>query len=151
MCNYSRKFSQTRKAIIGEPLMVRRSSVPDEPSYLVGNDTDDGNVVVCLERGTELAFDGPVDVMGISFKLEPPKSTLATFTKGDMLHFACGRKIHVGWLAPGQTAKVLQLPVERAICEELDRMLSRRKNSLQTTARSPLDAGGWMLHSNSRR
>jgi hypothetical protein len=147
MCNYSLKFSQTRKAIIGEALMVRRTSDPDEPSYLIGRD----DIVVCLQRGTELVFDGPVDVMGISFKLAPPKSTLATFTKGDMLHFACGRQNHTGWLAPGQTVKVLQLPVERAMCEELDLMLSRRKNSLQTTARSPLDAGGWMLHSNSRR
>jgi hypothetical protein len=82
MCNYSLKFFQTRKAMTGETLTSRRSSDPDEPSYLVGSD----NVVVCLQRGTELAFDGPVDVMGISFKLESPKSTLATFTKGDMLH-----------------------------------------------------------------
>jgi hypothetical protein len=141
MCNYSRKFSQTRKAVIGEVLAVRRSSEPDEPSYLVGSGTDGGDVVVCLQHGTELAFAGLVEIRGISFKLEPPKSTLATFIKGDMLHFACGRKVHIGWLMPGQTAKVLQLPAERAICEELNRMLSRRRKTLETLRRNHMANG----------
>jgi len=82
----------------------------------------DPTTAVCLRPGTEIAFEANALIQGVLFRW-PVRERLARFRQIDLdkpnqhhdaLEFANGRIVLVTDLAVGQTATVLQLPVNLA-------------------------------------
>jgi hypothetical protein len=118
MCNYSRRFARSRAAQIGDTLII--TSFRGRCGFAA---IDDERIGICLQPGTELAFDKPVDAIsffGRWFSRWMSKGrprTVAQFQQGnshgsrhDLLEFPDGHCERVARLYRGQTVKVLQVP-----------------------------------------
>jgi hypothetical protein len=119
MCDYSVEADTQRGAEVGDELITKVFG------HHVGfASMKDRRVAVCLRPGTELSFDQEVKEVQGRFFLAPPICThdtkVARFkqvdlddphTMHDKLEFPNGESCFVGFLAPGQRATVIQLPV----------------------------------------
>ena len=119
MCDYSLHLSASRPAELAETIATteffgtrtRGFASPLDPT-----------TAVCLRPGTEIAFEANALIQGVLFRW-PVRERLARFRQIDLdkpnqhhdaLEFANGRIVLVTDLAVGQTATVLQLPVNLA-------------------------------------
>jgi hypothetical protein len=127
MCDYSLRHVKSRPAIVGETLTTANFNTGT--SGFRGEDKD---VAVCLLPGTELAFEKPVthqprNPYGIYNEEVETNYMTAMFrqinketriTHHDALEFPDGETVLLTLLAPGQHAKVLQLPAAPKTKEE---------------------------------
>jgi hypothetical protein len=119
MCDFSLHSVKSRPATVGDKLTTRDFNTGTRGFAA----SEDMNVAVCLLPGTELAFEE--EVAGDSFwpwskkKVIPGQKT-AIFrqinpddprTHHDALEFPDGQIVFLTFLAEGQRATVLQLPV----------------------------------------
>ena len=119
MCDYSLHAVAFRPAEASEVLVsskfpgthTRGFASPAEPT-----------VAVCLRPGTELAFEQNAMVQGVIFRRKIG-ATLARFRQIDLdkpaqhhdaLEFSNGKIVKLTELVPGQRARVVQLPADRA-------------------------------------
>ena len=119
MCDFSLESYGSRKAEQGDRLLVFRF-----PTGTTGVcRPHEHNCPTCLEPGTELAFDGPIELWD-GLKLPPGTATFIQFEcnawmrNGKPLHhrdgleMADGKRVLLQNLKPGQTLSVLQVPAE---------------------------------------
>lgn len=113
MCDYSLMHIKSRPAAVGDKL--RTSNFGTGTRGFAG--TDDPGVAVCVLPGTELAFDAPVRVYGISDKEDGPSVAIfrqinkeQSHAHHDCLEFPDGSSMMLTYLQEGQVATVLQLP-----------------------------------------
>ena len=119
MCDYSLHAVAFRPAEASEVLVsskfpgthTRGFASPAEP-----------NVAVCLRPGTELAFEQNAVMQGALFRWKVG-AKLARFRQIDLdkpaqhhdaLEFSNGKIVKLTELVPGQRARVVQLPADRA-------------------------------------
>jgi hypothetical protein len=120
MCDYSLHFVASRPANIDEKLVVTDFAKSTTRGFSA---IGEPNVAVCLRPGTELAFEDNVEyhrALGF-FGKAWVNHKVARFRQLDMnnphvhhdaLEFPGGQIVMVTRLVAGQTATVLQLPVE---------------------------------------
>lgn len=122
MCDYSLHGMANRPAKVGDKLI----STNFINSFTRGfTEVGEPKVAVCLLPGTELAFEGPVEVENVFRRLFPrfgfgkTGHKMAVFrqvnmdrpdTHHDALEFPDGKIVLVTRLRAGQRASVLQLP-----------------------------------------
>lgn len=136
MCDYSLAHLSSRKAVVGDKLVVRATTTRTRGLFA----SDDGACLeaVCMLPGTEVAFDAPVIAasqvdtggwpQGVNRQL---KSTAGIFTQIDMdlikhhdaFHFPedDGQAVLINCLAEGQSLTVIQLPAEKISAQSLVR------------------------------
>lgn len=122
MCDYSAKAVKQREAAKDDVLVSH--ALTAHTRGFVG--ITDPSTAVCLLPGTQLAFDKPVEVesTGLRSFIAGASNlgfTVATFcqvekdnsrTHHDALEFPDGTTVKLNTLLPGQTATVIQLPVD---------------------------------------
>src|SRR5262245_60283085 len=117
MCDYSLSHLQSRPATVSDRLVVTRFNSSCTQGFTAAG--DNANVVVCLQPGTELVFDKPVQVARMFFGTRSTGSSLARFrqveldnphTHHEALEFPDGSMVKVTRLIAGQVGTVLQLP-----------------------------------------
>lgn len=117
MCDYSLESVASRPATIGEKLVSTSFSNTITKGFA---GSDDRNVAVCVQPGTELAFDtAPRYAHPVTHWEKTAPGNVARFrqinlhiprTHHDVLEFADGTIVPLARLAEGQWATVLQLP-----------------------------------------
>lgn len=120
MCDYSLHAVASRPAKVGERLV---STVFPHTLTRGFAAADDCNTAVCLQPGTELAFDRNIEFHGRFFRTRRvtdcntarmrAENRDQPYRHHDTLELADGRTILVTDLVPGQSVTVLQLPVIR--------------------------------------
>jgi hypothetical protein len=120
MCDYSLENVASRPAAISDKLISTKFPNAITRGFSA---TDNPDVAVCLLPGTELAFDNEV-VVDAAYPLLPRikmSTRVARFRRinpenphahHDALEFADGQVVTLARLVPGQTASILQLPVD---------------------------------------
>jgi hypothetical protein len=115
MCDYSMEHIASRAARIGDRLTTTNFFGTLTSGFA---SVDEPGVAVCLQPGTELAFDTEVKRKGF-WSYKSTGQTMAVFrqinrdiaaTFHDALEFADGQTVLLTLLKKGQTATVLQLP-----------------------------------------
>jgi hypothetical protein len=115
MCDYSMEHIASRAARVGDRLTTTNFFGTLTSGFAA---VDEPGVAVCLQPGTELAFDSEVKRKGF-WSYKSTGQTLAVFrqinqdiatTFHDALEFADGQTVLLTILKKGQTATVLQLP-----------------------------------------
>ena len=115
MCDYSMEHIASRAAKVGDRLTTTNFFGTLTSGFAA---VDDPGVAVCLQPGTELAFDSEVKRKGF-WSYKSTGQTMAVFrqinrdiatTFHDALEFADGQTVLLTLLKKGQTATVLQLP-----------------------------------------
>ncbi len=124
MCDYSLHAVETRPAKVGDKLISTSFTNCFTRGFAA---VDARNIAVCLRPGTELAFEGDVEVDHGFGRLLPSlgfgrlPERVARFRKinqehmdahHDALEFPSGRVVLVTRLCEGQVATVLQLPAD---------------------------------------
>ena len=117
MCDYSLHAVATRPAEVGERLVCTRFAGTTTRGFSAIAEPE---VAICLRPGAEIAFDQDVEYDGLLFRRRVG-DRLARFRQIDInkvqhhdaLEFGNGKIILLTNLKAGQTATVLQLPVER--------------------------------------
>ena len=122
MCDYSLEARQSRPAVMGE--LLKSSGFPGTLSRGFCS-VDDPAVAVCLRPGTELGFSEAIAWQGLwhslvnAFKRNGSRTAIfrkvnldLPTTYHDALELADGTMVLLTHLRPGQTARVLQLPVD---------------------------------------
>jgi hypothetical protein len=124
MCDYSLHSVKSRPARAGDELVTTEFADTTTRGF---SQVDEPNVAVCLLPGTEVAFnedaacDHPFAALFPRMRFGSVRERLARFrqinvkwsnTHHDALEFANGRVVLLTRLRPGQTATVLQLPVQ---------------------------------------
>jgi len=121
MCDYSLHCVESRPAKVGDKLVSRSFRFTSTRGFTA---VDEPLVAVCVQPGTELAFEREVECDRL-FRFLPTKKTghkVARFrqidldkpaTHHDALEFPDGQTVLVTQLREGQRAVVLQLPAER--------------------------------------
>lgn len=122
MCDYSLHAVENRPAKVGDELVTTEFANSFTRGFCA---VGQPNVAVCLQPGTELAFEQEAEVDHPFARLLPRfhfgkiGSAVARFrqvnvqystTHHDALEFANGKTVLVTRLRPGQRATVLQLP-----------------------------------------
>jgi hypothetical protein len=117
MCDYSLQAAKTRPAKVNDKLTVRHFSWSTRGFAA----SEDANVAVCLLPGTELSFaEEATKVSSIPWLKRGIGHKTAIFRKinqnrptvhHDALEFPDGQILLLTFLAEGQQATVLQLPV----------------------------------------
>ena len=122
MCDYSLNHVASRPAKVGDRLTTTEFA----SSYTRGFSAEGRpNVAVCLQPGTELAFEHDVSSVNDFFRFWRRRSrgsvalfrqvnTLRKNVHHDALEFPDGEILMLTHLRPGQHARVLQLPVKAA-------------------------------------
>jgi hypothetical protein len=125
MCDYSLHDVASRPAKIGDRLITTTFPKSITRGFAA---VDQPEVAVCLQPGTEIAFDEPAEYLHPFARLMPNLrfgklgTTLARFRQvnlhkpaahHDALEFADGRIVLLTRLRPGQRAAVLQLPAAK--------------------------------------
>jgi hypothetical protein len=120
MCDYSLQNVKTRDAALHD-VLVTTSFGTGTRGFAC---PDDSTCAVCVRPGTEIAFDKPIQTLGA----EPTEFKVAIFRQinkdqphmhHDCLELPDGNTILLTYLAPEQTAKIIQLPVApRTAAEE---------------------------------
>lgn len=121
MCDYSLESHASRPAEIGQRIVT--TAFPGTPTRgfcVLG----DPNTAVCLQPGTELAFDSPIETRSLwprYFRfVKPSSSHVAIFRKidentasvhHDALELETGRIVLLTQLREGQAARILQVPL----------------------------------------
>lgn len=126
MCDYSAKHVKQRAAAKDDVLVSH--SISHHTRGFVG--IADPSTAVCLLPGTQLKFDRPIRVEVDAIKTilgrNRLKQTMATFRQvntdnanayHDALEFPDGTTVMLTRLVAGQTATVIQLPVDPATLE----------------------------------
>ena len=115
MCDYSMEHIASRAAKVGDRLTTTNFFGTLTSGFAA---VDEPGVAVCLQPGTELAFDSEVKRKGF-WSYKNIGQTMAVFrqtnrdiaaTFHDALEFADGQTVLLTLLKKGQTATVLQLP-----------------------------------------
>jgi hypothetical protein len=115
MCDYSMEHIASRAAKIGDRLTTTNFFGTLTSGFA---SVDEPGVAVCLQPGTELAFEADVKRKGF-WSYKSTGQTMAVFrqinrdiaaTYHDALEFADGQTVLLTLLKKGQTATVLQLP-----------------------------------------
>ena len=115
MCDYSMEHIASRAAKVGDRLTTTNFFGTLTSGFAA---VDEPSVAVCLQPGTELAFDSEVKRKGF-WSYKSTGQTMAVFrqinrdiatTFHDALEFADGQTVLLTLLKRGQTATVLQLP-----------------------------------------
>jgi hypothetical protein len=115
MCDYSMEHIASRVAKVGDRLTTTSFFGTLTCGFAA---VDEPGVAVCLQPGTELAFDTEVKRKGF-WSYKRTGQTMAVFrqidkdiasTFHDALEFADGQTVLLTLLKKGQTATVLQLP-----------------------------------------
>ena len=115
MCDYSMEHIASRAARIGDRLTTTNFFGTLTSGFA---SVDEPGVAVCLQPGTELAFDTEAKRKGF-WSYKSTGQTMAVFrqinrdiaaTFHDALEFADGQTVLLTLLKKGQTATVLQLP-----------------------------------------
>jgi hypothetical protein len=149
MCDYSLHAAAQKPAEKGQKMKTARLT------YTAGSsggffDADDPNVAICLQPGTEVAFDKPPLLRRGYFAFVPSMirrqlgqglPQVATFRKvdtanerahHDALEFAGGRVVKIDELKAGLSAKVVSLPaiardvpIEQMVEEAVEKMVQR--------------------------
>lgn len=138
MCDYSLHLVDSRPAKVGDKLVT--TDFTDSLTRGFTEAGGDPDVAVCLLPGIQLSFELPVRYYHAlsPFGAARAKHAVAKFVQVNMddphkhhdaLEFPDGRIVLVTRLVPGQTAKVLQLPVGEKVWKPI-------KGSTETTARS---------------
>lgn len=121
MCDYSLEHLASRPAKVGDKLVSTKFSNSITRGFAA---VGEPNVAVCLMPGTEIAFDDEVTcvhALGLLPSRRIPER-VARFREinlqnphdhHDALEFPSGQVVLVTRLCEGQTATVLQLPVDR--------------------------------------
>jgi hypothetical protein len=116
MCDYSLHAVATRSATVGEKLVSSRFPSTSTRGF---TGEDGPHVAVCLRPGTEIAFDRDAEYDGMVFR-KKVGDRMARFRQidtgdrtqhRDALEFSNGKIVLVTSLRVGQTATVLQLPI----------------------------------------
>jgi hypothetical protein len=118
MCDYSLHLVDSRPAVVGDKLVATDFVKSITRGFSAVGAPD---VAVCLQPGTELAFEGPVqyDRAFSLFGKACVEDKVARFRQvhmddphvhHDALEFPGGQVVMVTRLIPGQRATVLQLP-----------------------------------------
>jgi hypothetical protein len=119
MCDYSLHLVASRPAELAETIVITEFSGTRTRGFASPSDPA---TAVCLRPGTEIAFAENAYIQGALFRW-PIKDRLARFRQIDLdkpnqhhdaLEFANGRIVLVTDLVVGQTARILQLPVNPA-------------------------------------
>jgi hypothetical protein len=136
MCEYSLEYIAFKPAQLGDKLVTMKF-----PNSLTCGfvQLEDSNVAVCLQPGTELAFEKEVErqhpLAWLSARLRQMGAKVARFRQvnldkswahHDALEFPDGRIVLLTRLCPGQRATVLQLPVELKTTSAPNRQASRQ-------------------------
>jgi len=120
MCDYSLEHLASRPAKVGDKLVSTKFSNSITRSFAA---VGEPNVAVCLMPGTEIAFEDEVTcvhALGLLPSRKIPEK-VARFREinqqnphdhHDALEFPSGQIVLVTRLCEGQTATVLQLPVD---------------------------------------
>jgi hypothetical protein len=115
MCDYSMEHIASRAARVGDRLTTTNFFGTLTSGFAA---VDEPGVAVCLQPGTELAFESEVKRKGF-WSYKSTGQTMAVFrqinrdiatTFHDALEFADGQTVLLTLLKKGQTATVLQLP-----------------------------------------
>lgn len=119
MCDYSLHAVKSRPAVVDDHLVVTR--FPDTFTHGLTH-ASDPETAVCLRPGTEVAFDKPVIVNGMTGPLEcsAVKDQLVgrfvkvdeecNYAHHDAIEFPNGKRVLITTLATDQALRVLQLP-----------------------------------------
>jgi len=119
MCDYSLHAVAFRPAEASEVLVSGKFPGTHTRGFA---SPADPTVAVCLRPGTEIAFEHNAKIQGLIFRWRIG-ATLARFRQIDLdkpaqhhdaLEFANGKIVKLTDLVPGQRARVVQLPAERA-------------------------------------
>jgi hypothetical protein len=114
MCDFSLKALASRPAKVGDKLVTTDFGTGTRGFA----SADDLNTAVCVLPGTELAFEAPIETLGMFFTYQHI-SAVARFTQvdkqilhahHDALELPDGKIVKLTVLFPGQIATVLQLP-----------------------------------------
>jgi hypothetical protein len=120
MCDYSLHSIKSRPAKVGDKLTTRDFGTGTRGFAA----SEDANVAVCVQPGTELAFAHEVKRLPVrlwAWQDEETKQTTAIFRQinkekmaahHDALEFPDGQIVLLTSLSEGQQASVLQLPAE---------------------------------------
>jgi hypothetical protein len=117
VCDYSLHAVASRPAKVGETLVSTRFITGGTVGF--ASPTELG-VAVCLQPGTELAFETNVKYRAAWFRSHPVSFNVAKFCKlapkdafqhHDVLAFPDGSTVLVNTLVRGQRVQVLQMPV----------------------------------------
>lgn len=120
MCDYSLESVASRPARVGDKLISTRFPASTTRGFA---GVDDPTVAVCLQPGTELAFESPVECGSRfnNFSIKVVEQTVARFrhinekephAHHDALEFGNGETVLVTQLCENQYATVLQLPAQ---------------------------------------
>jgi hypothetical protein len=121
MCDYSLQHVKNRAVNVADKLTVHQFGM-GTAGFRGADDTGETKsaIAVCLLPGTELAFEGPVTVGGLSGvaqrTITEPTARFRQINKEqpymhhDALEFGDGDFVLLTHLKVGQTATVLQLP-----------------------------------------
>ncbi len=119
MCDYSLHAVAFRPAEASEPLVSSRFPGTNTRGFA---SPADPTVAVCLRPGTEIAFEQNAVMQGAIFRWKIG-AKLARFRQIDLdkpaqhhdaLEFSNGKIVKLTDLVPGQRARVVQLPADRA-------------------------------------
>ena len=125
MCDFSLQAKASRPAVVGETLVVTDFGTGTHGFSPDGK----ADVAVCVMPGTELAFDDDVTIRGFIFGATSMGHKVARFRQverdktavhHDALELPGGEIVKLTQLAPGQTARVLQLPAAPITPEEAE-------------------------------
>jgi len=118
MCDYSLQHLASRPAKVGDKLVTTKFTHSLTGGFCA---VGEPNVAVCLQPGTELAFEREVECEA-GFRILPPRklgAKVARFRRvneaqpsmhHDALELPGGKIVLVTYLREGQRATVLQLP-----------------------------------------
>jgi hypothetical protein len=117
MCDYSLKHLASRPAKVGDTLVTTKFKHSLTGGFCA---VGEPNVAVCLQPGTELAFDSEIEApSGFWMRSKKLGANLARFRRvnegcrtmhHDALELPGGRVVLVTRLTEGQRARVIQLP-----------------------------------------
>jgi hypothetical protein len=128
MCDFSLQSVRSRAAKVGDKLVTHDFGTGTRGFAAV----DDFGLAVCVMPGTELAFAGEVACLPtglLAWREKTINHQTAIFRQvnkdklaahHDALEFPDGQTVLLTLLCKGQTATVLQLPMQPAIAAEAD-------------------------------
>jgi hypothetical protein len=118
MCDYSLEYLASRPAKVGDKLITTRFGHAFTGGFCA---VDQPHVAVCVQPGTELAFEREIESQAV-FRLFPPRklgTAVARFRRvnesqhcmhHDALELPDGQTVLLTFLRQGQRATVIQLP-----------------------------------------
>ena len=118
MCDYSLEYLASRPAKVGDKLITTRFGHAFTGGFCA---VDQPQVAVCVQPGTELAFEREIESQAVFRLFRPRKlgTTVARFRRvnegqhcmhHDALELPDGQTVLLTFLRQGQRATVIQLP-----------------------------------------